>query len=179
MHWRKPIGTAVGTVGLIAWVGLGALIEVPAASVAEHHSIISLVLLLVVAIIFATGGLIIFWMIAEQIDFWRLGYRVRQLSPKGSFFWSVGPKQCVYEERRRCGQVQRLSFVRIVLGDGYPAPCEVCLPGEEDWDLQMPSWAHGRRKEIMEHMDKCFGAEHSRTRFIDPLADTSDLPPSG
>jgi hypothetical protein len=54
---------------------------------------------------------------------------------------------------------------------GYPAPCEVCLPKEEDWDAQMPSWAAGRRKEIMERMNECFGAERSRTRFADPGSD--------
>jgi hypothetical protein len=68
----------------------------------------------------------------------------------------------------RVSAIQGLPFVRTILGDGYPAPGEVCLPREEDWDSQMPAWARGRSKEIMERMHECFGAERSRTRFVDP-----------
>jgi hypothetical protein len=127
MHWREPVGTVVGTVGLMAWVGLGALIARAAYGVLEQHAITAHVLVFVTATIFAVGGLVIFWVTAEQIEFWRLGYRVRQLSPKGFFHWSLGPKQCVYEERAPDGQIQGLPFVRMILGDGYPAPCEVVV----------------------------------------------------
>jgi hypothetical protein len=155
MRWREPAGTVVGTVGPLAWVGLGVLIAKGAYAVLEHHATTAHVLVLVIATVFAVGGLVISWMTAEQIEFWRLGYRVRQLSPKGLLHWSQGPKQCVYEERAASGQIQGLPFVRTIFGDGYPAPSEVCLPKEEDWDSQMPSWAHGRRKEIMERMNQC------------------------
>lgn len=168
MRWREPVGTVVGTVGLIAWVGLGALIARTEYAVLVQHAIRAHLLVFVTATIFALGGLVIFWVTAGQIEFWRLGYRVRQLSPKGFFHWSLGPKQCVYEERASSGQIQGLPFVRMILGNGYPAPSEVCLPKEEDWDAQMPSWARGRRKEIIERMNECFGAERSRTRFVDP-----------
>ena len=168
MRWREPVGTVVGTVGLIAWVGLGVLIAGAACAVLEQHAITAHAFVIVIATIFAVGGLVIFWVTAEQIEFWRLGYRVRQLSPKGFFHWSQGPKQCVYEERAPSGQIQGLPFVRMILGDGYPAPGEVCLPREEDWDAQMPSWARGRRKEIMQRMNECFGGARSRTRFVDP-----------
>lgn len=168
MRWREPAGTVVGTVGLIAWVGLGVLIARAAGAVLEQHAITAQVFVFVIATIFAIGGLVIFWVTAEQIEFWRLGYRVRQLSPKGFVHWSQGPKQCVYEERAPSGQIQGLPFVRMILGDGYPAPCEVCLPREEDWDEQMPCWARGRRKEIMQRMNECFGAARSRTRFVEP-----------
>jgi len=167
MRWREPVGTVVGTVGLIAWVGLGALLARGTSAVLEQHATTANVLVLLIATIFAVGGLVIFWMTAAQIEFWRHGYRVRQLSPKGLLHWSLGPKQCVYEERAAGGQIHGLPFVRTILGDGYPAPSEVCLPREEDWDSQMPSWARGRRKEIMERMNECFGAERSRTRFVD------------
>jgi hypothetical protein len=168
MRWREPVGTVVGTVGLIAWVGLGVLIARGTYAALEQHATTAQVLVLVIATMFALGGLVIFWMTAEQIEFWRLGYRVRQLSPKGFVHWSQGPKQCVYEERAAGGQIQGLPFVRTILGDGYPAPSEVRLPREDNWDSQMPFWARGRRKEIMERMNQCFGAERSRTRFVAP-----------
>jgi hypothetical protein len=167
MRWREPIGTMLGTAALIVWVGLGAIVALTASLAFEQHSKIGVVLVLGIATIFAAGGLVIFWSIAEQVKFWSLGYRVRQVSPKGFLRWTPGPKQCVYEERAPSGQIQALPFIRIVLGDGYPAPCEVCLPREEDWNTQIPSWAHGRRKEIMERMNKCFGGERSRTRIVE------------
>jgi hypothetical protein len=157
MRWREPIGTMLGTAALIAWVGLGAIIALAASSILEQHAKTAGVLVLGIAAGFAVGGLVIFWLIVEQIEFWSLGYRVRQVSPKGFLRWSPGPKQCVYEERAPSGQIQALPFIRVVLGGGYPAPCEVYLPRDEDWNTQMPSWSHGRRKDIMERMNKCFG----------------------
>ncbi len=168
MHWREPVGTATGAVGLITWVALGVFTASAACAIVQQHGIAARVLVVLIAIVFAAGGLVIFWLTADQIDFWRRGYRVRQLSPRAYLHWSQGPKQCVYEERTRDGRIQALPFVRMILGDGYPAPCEVCLPREEDWDAQLPSWARGRRKEIMERMHECFGAERSRTRFVTP-----------
>jgi hypothetical protein len=167
-RWREPIGTVVSIMGLVAWVWLGVVVVSRVADVAlEHPTVAWCVFCFLVAIV-AAGGLFIFWVTAEQADFWRRGYRVRQLGPKGFFHWSLGPKQCVYEERAPGGQIQGLPYVRTILGDGYPAPCEVCLPREEDWDAQMPSWARGRRTQIKERMHKCFGAERSGTRFVDP-----------
>lgn len=167
-RWREPIGTVVSIIGLVAWVGLGIVVSSVADVALEKHPTVAWCVVFFIATIVSAGGLVIFWATAAQARFWRRGYRVRQLSPKGFFHWSPGPKQCVYEERAPDGQIQGLPFVRMILGDGYPAPCEVCLPREEDWEAQMPSWARGRRKEIMERMNECFGAERSRTRFVEP-----------
>lgn len=125
MRWREPVGTVVGTVGLTAWVGLGVLAARAAYAVLEQHAIAAQVLVFVIATVFAVGALVIFWVTAEQIEFWTRGYRVRQLSPKGVFHWSLGPKQCVYEERAPGGQIQGLSFVRMILGAGT----RKCRPG--------------------------------------------------
>jgi hypothetical protein len=139
-------------------------------SIADDNARLAQVLVVGVAAIFAAGGLFLFWVIMDQLEFWRLGYRIRQANSK-SFWgwnWTVGSEQqCVYEERIAAGRIQSLSFMRVVLGDGYPAPCEVHLPKEQDWDAQMPLWARGRRSEVMERMRNCFGGERSRTRFVD------------
>jgi hypothetical protein len=166
-RWREPIGTVVSLLGFMAWVGLGIVISRVVFAALDQHPKAVLVLFCFAATIVAVGGLVIFWETASQVDFWRRGYRVRQLSPKNYFRWSLGPKQCVYEERAPDGRIRRLPFVRVVLANGYPAPCEVSLPGEDGWDAQMPSWARGRRTEIMEYMNECFGAALSRTHFVD------------
>lgn len=165
--WREPIGTVVSVIGGTVWVGLGIVISLVVGAALAQHPTLALVLVGSIATTFALGGLVIFWEAAQQIVFWRRGYRVRQLNPKEYFRWSLGPKQCVYEERAPDGRIRRLPFVRVVLADEYPAPCEVCLPVEERWDAQMPSWARGRRTEIMECMRQCFGAALSRTHFVD------------
>ncbi len=171
------MGTVVGIIVMVAWVGLGALVARASYSALDQNAVAAQVLVSAIAIIFALGGLVIFWGIAEQIELWRQGYRVRQIGPKGFFRLSLGPKQCVYEERAPGGQILGLPFVLTVLGDGYPAPCEVCLPREEDWDARMPSWARGRRRkparkkcllaQASDARPKRFLAEIKRSRHID------------
>lgn len=152
-----PIGTVVGVIGLLARIGLGAFISRVAYVALERRPMVASGVVFFLAVVAAAGGLVIFWETAEQVDFWRRGYRVRQLSPKGLSYWALGPKQFIYEERTRDGCVQGLRFVRIVLGGGYPMAGEIRLPGEDNWDAQMPSWARGRRKEIINCINECFG----------------------
>ena len=80
MHWREPVGTGIGTVGLVLWVGLGGPIGRAVAS--ERHALAALALVITVATVFAFGGLCIVWATADEIDFWRRGYRLRQVIPK-------------------------------------------------------------------------------------------------
>lgn len=170
MRWREALGTLRATAVLGIWIALGAVTARAVSSGTSNNAFVAQTIVVVIAVIFAIGGLVIFWVIAEETEFLRLGYRIRQLNSKNIFRWSwtVGSKQqCVYEERVAAGRIQSLPFVRVVLGDGYPAPCEVSLPKEEDWDAQMPLWARGRRSEVIEHMNNCFGGERSVTRFID------------
>lgn len=155
-------------IGMVAWVGLGGVaVRIAGWSLANHPTVFWCVFVLT-AIVVSAVGLFLFWRVATEVEFWRRGYRVRQLEPRDFFRWSLGPKKCVYEERGFDGRVQSLPFVRVVLSDGYPAPSEVRLPKEEEWGAQMPSWAAGRRNEILKRMKYCLGGERSSTRFVSP-----------
>ena len=137
-RWRESAGTIKAIIGFVAWVGLWAVaMRMVGAASGDHPALFWCVFSLIVPIA-ATGGLVIFWKIFDEVDFWRRGYRVRQLGRHGYFRWSRGPKECVYEERAQDSGLQSLPFVRVVLDDGYPALCQVPLPRDEDWNAQTP-----------------------------------------
>lgn len=158
MHWREPLGTAIGTASLIAWVALSGLLATAGSLLFPQSEIAVWAIFGVTAIMAGAGGLYIFWLTADAIAFWIRGCRLR---------WP-GPAQISYEERAPDGEIRVLLFVYRPLGDGYRPPCEVQIPREEHWDSQMPSWARGRRQEIVQRLDQCFGGEYSKARFVDP-----------
>ena len=110
------------------------------------------------------GGLITLWDILYRIEFWKCGYRIRTIRPREYFKWQLGPKECIYEERAASGEMREIPFVRHILADGYPAPGEIRIPGSRNWDAKLPSWANGRRTEIIGRIVERSG---SRTRFVD------------
>lgn len=94
------------------------------------------------------GGLIAFWYSADSIEFLVLGYRIRRVTATS---W-------VYEERGPNGALRALPFGYTPLAAGYRPPCQVHLPSEHHWDGQMPSWARGRRDEIVGNISRELGA---------------------
>jgi hypothetical protein len=81
-----------------------------------------------VAVLAGAGGLWCFWSFAGALNFIRLGYRIRRLTPREHFRWAPGPKFCVYEEWVASGEIRQLPFVREILADGYPAPALFVFP---------------------------------------------------
>ncbi len=162
VKWRQSVGTIVFIGALIVWIRCGAAILLAVIDGLPQHIAVAAILVTVLALVTAIGGLVIFWLVAAEIDFWRSGYRIRQLGRKEYISWTPGPKDYIYEERACDGRIQRMPFVRVVLEDGYPAPSEVLLPNEEVWDARVPSWAIGRRAEIVERMIECCGGSAAR-----------------
>lgn len=156
-EWRRSIGAVSSIMCLIAWVGGGALLTRAAVDGLWKYPRFSEWLVYIASSIVAVGGLVWFWQIIAQIEFWRRGYRVIMIAPKEYLRWSLGPKQCAYEERALDGRVLRLPFVRVILAKGYPAPSELCFPSERVWDEQVPLWAQGRRSEILQRIVECIG----------------------
>jgi hypothetical protein len=103
-----------------------------------------------------------YWLVAEEVDFARSGYRIRQLPPGEYFRWTRGEKSWVYEELAD-GSVRGLTFVRVIVEPGYPATSDVLLHDEASWDHRVPTWARGRRAEIVERVLAAAG--RSVTRF--------------
>jgi hypothetical protein len=156
-RWRKSIGTLASILCLIAWVGGGVILTRAAVGGLWQYPRFAEVLVYIVSAIASVGGLVWFWEILAQIEFWRRGYRVIQLHPKEYLRWSLGPKQWAYEERATDGRVLRFPFVRVILANGYPAPCELRFPNEKSWDAQAPQWARRRRAEILQRIVECVG----------------------
>jgi hypothetical protein len=98
-----------------------------------------------VAVITGIGGLIGFWLIAEHIDYRRVGYRVKWLRANT---WA-------YEERSRVPEERLLPYIREVRGRGYPEPCAIRITTAGAWEREAPSWARGRRSEILDRITSC------------------------
>ncbi len=72
----ERVGLALSLVLWIAWVGGGAA--------AVWHSgkflapyLLAIAVVLLIAVITGIGGLIGYWVVADLVEFWRLGYRVK------------------------------------------------------------------------------------------------------
>lgn len=139
---------------LVAWVASGAMAARIVTEFLNATSGIGTLFVWAVAIGFGLSGILVLSVVADRIGFELRGYRVRQSGPKGYFKWTLGPKDCRYEERTPTGRIQFLPFVREILGDGYPAPSRVHLPSEAEWDDRVPQWARGRRAEIVKRISE-------------------------
>ena len=109
---------------------------------------LAMAFLIVLGLVIAFGVLVSFWILMSHYDFRKRGYQVRWLTEDD---W-------VYEERRTDGSTEGFPFMRKIVGDGYPAPCDVYILGEIAWERQAPQWAQGRRSEILERIADLFGA---------------------
>ena len=150
-QFGERVGLALSLVLWIAWVvGGAAAAWLSAKFLGPHPLAINVVLL--IAVITGTGGLIGYWVVADLVDFRRLSYRVK----------FVAGSEWLYEERPSRGSVRSFQFPCHILADGYAAPCEVQIPGEALWPEVVPLWAHRRRSEIMERIAHCLGARAGR-----------------
>lgn len=156
-EFGERVGLALSLVLWIAWiVGGAAAVWYSGNFLAPHPLAIAVVSL--IAGITGIGGLIGYWVIADLVDFWRLGYRVK----------FVAGNECLYEERESRGSVRSFPFTCDILGDGYPAPCQVQILGDSMWVEVLPVWAHGRRGEITERIAHCLGAgAGGRVQFVE------------
>ena len=158
-QFGERVGLALSLVLWIAWVVGGAATAWHSGKfLAPPRLAIAVVLL--IAVITGIGGLIGYWVVADLVDFWRLGYRVK----------FVAGSEWLYEERQSRGSIRSFQFTCDILGDGYPAPCKVQIPGDALWLEVVPVWAHGRRGEITDRIAHCLGAAAGRrVHFAEPF----------
>jgi hypothetical protein len=144
----EKAGLAPTVIGAIAWLacGTGATIAIPDALWQYRRLAIALTILVIIAT--GIGGLIGYWLVADRIDFWRLGCQVKWLNAND---W-------VYEERSATSEERILPYLREVHGHGYPAPCTIRILSHAEWESEAPLWARGRRTEIVERIANCHGA---------------------
>jgi hypothetical protein len=75
-EFGKRVGLALSLVLWIAWVVGGAAAAWHSGKFLAPHRL-AIAVLLLIAVITGTGGLIGYWVVADLVDFWRLGYHVR------------------------------------------------------------------------------------------------------
>jgi hypothetical protein len=91
-RWRKSIGTLTSILCLIAWVGGGVILTRAAVDGLWQYPRFAEVLVYIVSAIAGIGGLVWFWVILAQIEFWRRGYRVITSSSEGILALEARPK---------------------------------------------------------------------------------------
>ena len=156
-EFGERVGLALSLVLWIAWVVGGAAAAWHSGKYLSPHPLAIAVVSLIAGIT-GIGGLIDYWVVAGLVDFRRLGYRVK----------SVAGNEWLYEECESRGSVRSFPFTCNILGDGYPAPCEVQILGEAMWLEVVPVWAHDRRGEITERIANCLGAgAGGRVEFVE------------
>ena len=156
--WWRVLRITAGFLPLIVWVVAGAAVARMGAEVVSSSPVVSRVLVGGVAVVFGLGGLWLFWVLADRVEFDVRGYRV-----------SLCHKDCMYQERTATGLIQYLAFVQEIVGDGDSVRWRVLLPDEASWDSDVAQWAKGRRKEIVERISKAIPyAEIAATRPLHP-----------
>lgn len=156
-EFGERVGLASSLVLWVAWVVGGAAAAWHGGKFLAPQPLANAVVLLI-AVISGIGGLIGYWVIADLVDFWRLGYRVK----------FVAGSEWLYEERQSGDSVRSFQFTCNRVGDGYPAPREVQIPGDALWLEVTPVWAHRRRGEITERIARCLGAgARRRVHFVE------------
>jgi hypothetical protein len=143
------VGFVPTILAVLVWLSLGTIAARAVVGALSRYPGVAYAVAVAVASITAIGGLVAFWLVADHIDFRRLGYRVKWLRANT---W-------VYEERSPAPGARNLPYLREVRGRGYPEPCAVRIPAEATWEQEVPSWAHGRRSEILERIANCHGAK--------------------
>src|SRR5262249_43007151 len=116
--------------------------------------------LLIVSAAAIAGAVWAFWEVADAIDFRLRGYRVRRVERTDYTVWRPGLTDWLYEEAtpERTRRGFRILREPVIGEAGYPRPCRVYVPNADAWDARMPSWARGRRDEIVARLRECFGS---------------------
>ena len=146
----EKVGLAMTVIGALVWLVCGTITVLTVVDKLWRYPRTAFTFAMTVAVVTGVGGLVGFWLVADQIDFWRLGYRVKWLTAND---WA-------YEERSATSEERILPYILEVRGQGYPAPCTVRILSQADWESDAPSWARGRRSEIVERIANCHGAKN-------------------
>jgi hypothetical protein len=156
----EKVGLVPTSIGVIVWLACGTYATLAVIDALWQFPRIAIAIAMAFIIVTGIGGLVGYWLVADRIDFWRLGYQVK---------W-VGTNDWVYEERSVAPEERILPYILEVRGQGYPAPCTVRILSQEDWESETPLWARGRRSEIVGRIADCHGANNGGEVLIEERA---------
>jgi hypothetical protein len=155
---RAFVAALPPVLGFIAWVVASGIAARSVPYALPEQPRLAQTIVYAIAIMGGLGGLVGFWYSADSIEFLVRGYRVRL----------ANRTEGMYEERAADGSITGLPFGYTALADAYRPACEVCLPSEERWDVEVPSWARNRRNAIVASIAKFLGADFGTcVRFVD------------
>ena len=160
--WRQShaIGLVPSLFCAAAWLTCGVVVVRSGVGALWLYPVLAWGFWIVIGVVVALGGLVSFWILVSHFEFRRRGYQIRWLTED----------EWVDEERRADGSVECMLFSRKSVRDGYPAPCEIHIQSERNWERQAPQWAQGRRTEIVERIADLSGANSGgRVQFIDAI----------
>jgi hypothetical protein len=156
----ERIGFTLTVVCVVGWFVCEVIVirAVADASLQWQIPMLGLVVEFLLFSLAAISGLVSFWLLAKHIRYVRRGYRVKWTSAN----------EWLYEERVSRIDERTLPYVRVIVGKGYPAPCEISIISAESWDLDAPLWARGRRGEVIQRVSNCHGGDRGgNIRFLD------------
>jgi hypothetical protein len=146
----EKVGFAATVIGVLIWLVCGTITVLTVVDKLWQYPKTAFAFAIAIIVVTGAGGLVGFWLVADHLDFWRLGYRVKWLNAND---WA-------YEERSAMSEERILPYILEVRGQGYPAPCMVRISSQADWENDAPPWARGRRSVIVERIANCHGAEN-------------------
>jgi hypothetical protein len=146
----EKVGLAPTVIGVIVWLASGTAATAGIVDALWRYPRLACAFAMAFAVITSIGGLVGYWLVADRIEFLRLGYQVKWLAAND---W-------VYEERSDTSEERVLPYLLEARGQGYPAPCAVRILSQADWESEAPLWARGRRCEIVERIANCHGANN-------------------
>lgn len=158
---RQVLWVLRSVLGLLLWLALVVLTVKEIVLLLGQLPIVMTLVLVAVGLVASWATIIAVGYVIGSAESWLRGYQLRAVDgPIRARILGVKHGDCFqwfYEETSNSSNPRKLRFVRAIVGRGYPAPNEVCLPSVENWDRKAPAWAIGRRSEIIARIVEAFG----------------------
>ena len=132
---------------------------------AQQNPDLMICLAAIVGTVLGVSVIVLMANIREDLAFQRRGYRVRYPSREKYTYEELIDHSAV-QELHRWRQIldavtamivprgrRRFEFRRYSAGGAI----RVSVPGNEDWEREVPAWAHGRRSEIVARIEERLG----------------------
>ena len=75
----EKVGLAPTVIGALVWLACGTGATIAIVDTLWQYPRLAFAFVMAVIVVAGVGGLIEYWLVADRIDFWRLGYQVKWL----------------------------------------------------------------------------------------------------
>src|SRR5215831_7332343 len=98
----EKVGLLGTVIGVLIWIACGTGATLVVVDTLWQFPRIAVVIAMAFIVVTGISGLVGYWLVADRIDFWRLGYQVKRL----------GANDWVYEERSATPEERILPYIR-------------------------------------------------------------------